>query len=174
MRWGWGGEREWVPFLSLSKKLWVNSWNCICKGLCPEILPDPFSNQGFWNEALGSLHCLPHPVSDPRRVTGFWDYRQAVVRTAVGKGRDFPFLKVLKKINTSNLPRHSSFVVFPAWAPPSRKLFLVQVTTWPQWGKGKDWQERVPRFRLSRKTVQRFDVYKKSTYSTNENRFRTF
>lgn len=36
------------PFLSLPKKLWVNSRNCICNGLCSEILPDPFSNQGFW------------------------------------------------------------------------------------------------------------------------------
>lgn len=173
MRWGWGGEREWVPFLSLSKKLWVNSWNCICKGLCPEILPDPFSNQGFWNEPL-EASIASHTLLLATRVTGLWDYRQAVVRTAVGKGRDFPFLKVLKKINTSDLSHHSSFMVFPAWAPPSRKLFLVRVTTWWQWRKGKDWQERVPGFRLSRKTVQRFDIYKKSTHSMNENRFRTF
>lgn len=83
------------------KKLWVSPWNCICNGLCPKILSWSL-NHGLESEASRSFHSYSDdPASDPWRVTGLWDDTEAGIGRAVSKGREFSFLKVLKKnINT--------------------------------------------------------------------------
>lgn len=99
----------------------------------------------FSNEAHGSLHCHSDPVSDPWRVPGFWDYKEAVVRTVVRKGRCFLLLKVLKKYKHSRPSLlKSSFLIFLAQSPWYKATFSVQSehflgTKWPQRSNAELW-----------------------------------
>lgn len=129
------------PFLSLSKKLWVNSRNCICKGLCSEILPNPFSNQGFWKPWKPPL--LPRPCfwrlegSVGSEITGKQLLEEQLEREGI-----FPSWKSWKRKNTLDLPCQTP----PLWFFPctgssipgkiSRASDHFLGTKWPQWRKG--------------------------------------
>lgn len=118
------------PFLSLPKKLWVNSRNCICNGLCSEILPDPFSNQGFWKPWKPPLPprpcfwCLEGSLGS--EITGKQLSEEQLEREGI-----FPSWKSWKRKTKHFGPSlsDSSFVVFPLhWLLDTRKDFLCK---WP-------------------------------------------
>lgn len=163
MGWRWGEEREWALFLSLSKRLWVNSWSCICKGPCPVFFL--FSNQGFWREA--SPPCQASTATQTllltlggslgSEITGKQLLEQQLEREGIFSSWK-SWKKKKKDRRTSDLRCEAPLSWFSIHRLlHTRKYFLCKWpflgTKWPQWRKGKYQHERVPWFLPSWKTI---------------------